>query len=94
MVVQVGLVWFGQNSEAEFNTVTESVSESVSDQGGYRAARAAKKYKQICILTLELYIKVYNMNFIFQRNFCNLVNAILHQEYILEKKKKRNPIHY
>ena len=39
MVVQVGLVWFGQNSEAEFNTVTESVS----DQGGYRAARAAKK---------------------------------------------------
>ena len=43
MVVQVGLVWFGQNSEAEFNTVSESVSESVSDQGGYRAARAAKK---------------------------------------------------
>ena len=32
-----GLIWFGRNSEAEFQN-----SESVSDQGGYRAARAAK----------------------------------------------------
>ena len=38
LVVQVGLVWFGQTSEAEFRTV----SESVSDKGRYRAARAAK----------------------------------------------------
>ena len=29
-----GLVWFGQNSEAEFKTM--------NDKGGYRAATAAK----------------------------------------------------
>ena len=27
------MVWFGQNSEAEFNTVSESVSESVTKVG-------------------------------------------------------------
>ena len=26
-MVQVGLVWFGQNSEAEFNTVSESLTK-------------------------------------------------------------------
>ena len=34
-----GLVWFGQNSEAEFKTM----NQLINDKGGYRAARAAKK---------------------------------------------------
>ena len=51
-----GFVWFGRNSEAEVKTINEwkrlcsrewkrlwsNSEQSVSDQGGYRAARAAK----------------------------------------------------
>ena len=35
-----GLVWFGQNSEAEFKTMNQSINH----KGGYRAARAAKNH--------------------------------------------------
>ena len=37
-----GLVWFGQNSEAEFKIINQVINL----KGGYRAARAAKKYKR------------------------------------------------
>ena len=36
------LVWFGQNSEAEFKIINQVINL----KGGYRAARAAKKYKR------------------------------------------------
>ena len=38
------LVWFGQNSEAEFKTI----NQSLNDKGGHRAARAAKKHQKYC----------------------------------------------
>ena len=57
-----GLVWFGQNSEAEFKTMNQSINH----KGGYRAARAAKKSTYS------------NLDFFISGRFFGFISILLH----------------